>query len=135
MARVRVPVAVRYSDLDTNGHVNNSAILTLLEDVRYRLFNPYSRNRAVVARHEIEYLAQLPWSPEPIAAEVWISQVGRSSVHVAQVLRHSEDDAVVYARVASVIVYLRRDTDDPRPLTDEERDRFSAMMDAPLAFR
>ena len=36
--RLAVPVRVRWSDLDAYGHVNNAALLTLLEEARVSAF-------------------------------------------------------------------------------------------------
>src|SRR5690606_39838769 len=38
MARIHVPVHIRWNDLDAYGHVNNAAMLTLLEEARISVF-------------------------------------------------------------------------------------------------
>src|SRR5690625_7150245 len=38
MARITVPVRMRWSDIDGYGHVNNAALFTLLEEARIATF-------------------------------------------------------------------------------------------------
>ncbi|QGH70130.1 thioesterase family protein [Pseudactinotalea sp. HY158] len=38
MAKITVPIRMRWSDLDAYGHVNNAAMLTLLEEARIETF-------------------------------------------------------------------------------------------------
>ncbi len=62
----RIPVKVRFSDLDAMGHVNNAAFLTYLEEARFAYYNHVlniDTNKlefnAVIARIEIDYLEQI----------------------------------------------------------------------------
>ncbi|MCV2396220.1 acyl-CoA thioesterase [Actinotalea sp. M2MS4P-6] len=150
MARLTIPVSLRWSDLDPNGHVNNVAYLTILEDVRIRGLHPIigtladergalrsaGRPPVVVARHEIEYLRQMPWSPRPVQVDLWVSRLGTSSIDVCHQLRSpAGEDEVVYARVVSTLVYLDPATQRPRRLTAAERDAFAAVLDEPVAMR
>lgn len=150
MPRLTVPVGLRWSDLDANGHVNNVAYLTMLEDVRIRALHPILGSLAdergvlrragqapvVVARHEIEYLRQLTWHPRPVRIDLWVSRLGGSSIEVCHVIRSPEGEPEVeYARIVSVLVYLDVDSQQPRRLTESERDAFAPIMDQPLALR
>lgn len=78
MTRLHVPVPVRWADLDAYGHVNNVAVLRLLEEARIAAFwrhpegseaswptavldaAPGAATTTVVARQEIEYLLAIP---------------------------------------------------------------------------
>ncbi|MDN4472629.1 acyl-CoA thioesterase [Demequina zhanjiangensis] len=150
MPRLTFPVHLRWADLDPNGHVNNVAYLTILEDVRIRGLHPIlgtladergalrsaGRPPVVVARHEIDYVQQMPWSPHPVLVDLWVSRIGGSSIDICHVMRteHGGQDTV-YARVVSVLVYLDPDTQRPRPLSDHEREMLEAITDAPLPQR
>lgn len=84
-----VPTAVRWSDVDAFGHVNNVAVLRLLEEARIAAFDELAarvgdgtsllETGVVVARHEIEYRRQLMWRRGPVPVRVWVTAVGGSS--------------------------------------------------------
>lgn len=84
-----VPTAVRWSDVDVFGHVNNVAVLRLLEEARIAAFDELAvrvgdgtsllETGVVVARHEIEYRRQLIWRRGPVPVRVWVTAVGGSS--------------------------------------------------------
>lgn len=150
MPRLTVPVSLRWADLDPNGHVNNVAYLTILEDVRIRALHPILGTLAdergvlrragqapvVVARHEIEYLRQLTWHPTPIRVDLWVSRLGGSSVEVCHVIRSpAGEQEVQYARIVTVLVYLDAESQTPRRLTEAEREAFAPIMDQPLEMR
>ncbi len=150
MPRITVPFQLRWADLDANGHVNNVAYLTILEEVRIRALHPIIGALAdehgaivraggapvVVARHEIEYLRQMRWSPAPVRAEVWVSRVGRSSAEVCHRLLSPVDvPEEIYAHVISLLVYLDPESQQPRALTPRERASFATLTDEPLVLR
>ncbi|WP_062520832.1 acyl-CoA thioesterase [Demequina silvatica] len=151
MPRLTVPVELRWADVDSNGHVNNVAYLTLLEEVRIRALHPLIRGSAsasagaggvvtrggrapvVVARHEVEYLRQLTWSPEPVEVDIWAARLGGASCEIHHVLRASTGEECV--RVITTLVYLDPGTQRPRPLTDAERAAYAGLLDEPLVMR
>lgn len=130
---------VRWSDVDLFAHVNNAAYLRFLDDARFALFPSMGVDVAgrptasllVVVKHEIEYLAPLGFRPAPVAVDVWVPRIGRSSVdfgyEVLDVPPASEEgEPVVYLRARSRMVQLDRETHAPRPFSDEERAVFEA---------
>ncbi|WP_246854937.1 thioesterase family protein [Cellulomonas sp. Y8] len=131
--RGRVTMQVRWSDVDLFAHVNNAAYLRFLDDARFALFpsmgvDPAGRptdSLLVVVKHEIEYLAPLPFRPEPIAVDVWVPRTGRSSVdfgyEVLDVTGQGGAEPVVYLRARSRMVQLDRGTHQSRPFTPDER--------------
>ena len=80
MARLTVPVKLRWSDIDGYGHVNNAAMLTLLEEARIAAFwadpdddadaaggrilaaGTGAQTATFIAHQEIEYLAPLEYN-------------------------------------------------------------------------
>ncbi len=132
--RGRVTMQVRWSDVDLFAHVNNAAYLRFLDDARFALFpsmgvDPAGRptdSLLVVVKHEIEYVAPLAFRPEPVAVDVWVPRIGRSSVDFGyEVLDVAAPagaaEPVVYLRARSRMVQLDRGTHQPRPFTPEER--------------
>ncbi|WP_313555646.1 acyl-CoA thioesterase [Miniimonas arenae] len=87
-SRARVVLPVRWSDIDLFGHVNNAAFLRFLDDARFAAFPLMGVDGSgtvtdavlVVVKNEIDYLAPVPFTPDPLAVEVWVSRVGSSSV-------------------------------------------------------
>lgn len=78
----------RFQDLDTMGHLNNVAFAALFEDARVRLNQHLGRVsrgmmaegsfRAVVARNEINYLAEGSF-PEDVEVALGIGRIGNRS--------------------------------------------------------
>ena len=125
MTRIHVPVHIRWNDLDAYGHVNNAAMLTLLEEARISVFwtsgdvgpgeppgtavidaRPGSATVTLVARQEAEYLAPIPYLRKPLDVQLWIGRLGGASIEVCyEVCSPLEDEPqVVYARAATTVV-------------------------------
>lgn len=85
--RDHYPVHVRFSDVDSLGHVNNVSYVEYLQEARIavisRLFGevPTGRGRAavVVGSIDVEYRRQLLARPEPYDAWTGVVGVGRTS--------------------------------------------------------
>ena len=100
-------ITTRFSDMDSNRHINNVAIATMLEDARVRFGQVAGLHdvmdgglRPMVASVGIEYLAQGHF-PHPVVACVATEDVGRSSWRVVQFLAQ-DGQPIAFAR--SVIV-------------------------------
>ena len=85
--RLHVPVSLRWSDIVAYAHVNNAAMLRLLEEVRIEAFwvtgesidstdgvgprvldgSPGADTLSLIARQEIEYLKPIPYQRTPTA--------------------------------------------------------------------
>ena len=119
-------VAVRWSDMDTYGHVNNARFLTLYEEARVAMFFTGARAHGltsfeegiVIARHEIDYLRPVDYG-HPVRVEMWISELRASRFTVAYELF---DEGVLASRASSVCVPYNLAEGFPRRLTEAERD-------------
>lgn len=104
--RFRHKITSRFSDMDSNRHINNVAIATMLEDARVRfgqsagIHESFGELRPMVASVAIEYLAQGHF-PHPVLAFAATEDLGRSSWRVVQFLEQG-GQAIAFAR--SVIV-------------------------------
>jgi acyl-CoA thioester hydrolase len=124
--RFTYDVAVRWSDLDAFGHVNNARFLTLYEEARVALFFTGARSHGltsfeegiVIARHEIDYLRQVGYA-EPVRVELWISEMRASRFTVSYELF---DGPVLASRAKSVCVPYSLTNAHPRRITEAERD-------------
>ena len=155
MARLHVPIKLRWSDLDAYGHVNNAAMLTLLEESRISVFwhgdltvddvsdsaapvdgGPGGDTLTLIARQEVEYLAPIPYVREPLDVQLWIGRMGGASLDVCYEVCSPEgaEPFVLYARAASAIVLVDSTTMRPRRMTDRERADWSPYLDDPVVF-
>ncbi|NMR19660.1 thioesterase family protein [Cellulomonas fimi] len=101
MTRLRVPVQLRWSDMDAYGHINNVEMFRVLEEARIAAFwvhpsppadgvwptavidaGPDAPTTTLVARQEIEYVRQLEYRRTPIIVELWIGHLGGASLDV-----------------------------------------------------
>lgn len=179
MPRITVPVQMRWSDIDGYGHVNNAAMLTLLEEARVTTFwqagsNPDDDSlpeqpdgdrpgaqdghdrptgegpdvdavagvlaggtdtdtHTLVARQEIEYLAPLTYTQDPVPVQLWIGHLGGASLDVCYEVFTPQGQ--VCARAATSLVMIDARTGQPRRLTDTERRTLQTLVDEPITFR
>lgn len=152
--RLHIPVHVRWADLDAYGHVNNSAVLTLLEEARIAAFwahpegtesswptaildaAPGSATVTVVARQEIEYLQALPHLREPATVEMWMGRLGGASIEVCYEITATMDDVrTVFVRAATTVVLLDAVTGQPRRMTADERTVLEPFVGPPVQWR
>ena len=91
--------ALRWSDMDAYGHVNNGRFLTLYEEARVALMFTGARERGlasfeagvVISRHEIDYLRPVDYAigpdgtarPATVRIELWIEEIRPSRFTVA----------------------------------------------------
>jgi acyl-CoA thioester hydrolase len=156
VSRIHVPVGIRFNDLDAYGHVNNAAMLTLLEEARIAVFwgagdlqvegvndpdGPVADTRdattiTLVARQEVEYLAPIPYLREPLDVQLWIGRLGGASLDVCYEIWSSPEAeaATLFAKAATTIVLVDAASGRPRRMTDREREAWSTHVDAPVEF-
>src|SRR2546423_8875569 len=81
--------ALRWSDMDVYGHVNNARMLTLYEEARVAMMFTGARSAGVtsledgvvIARHEVDYLRPVDYG-EPVRIEMWLEEIRVSRVVV-----------------------------------------------------
>ncbi|MEO8261596.1 MAG: thioesterase family protein [Pseudolysinimonas sp.] len=148
--RLHVPIKLRWSDLDAYGHVNNAAMLTLLEESRISVFwhgdlkvdgvadtaAAGADTLTLIGRQEVEYLAPIPYGRDPLDVQLWIGRMGGASLDVCYEVCSPQgaEPSVVYARAASGIVLVDAATMRPRRITDRERTAWTEFFDPPVEF-
>lgn len=157
MARLRVPVQLRWSDVDAYAHVNNVAMLTILEESRIEAFwasppsvddadrrpwptavldaGPGAETSTLVARQQIEYLVPLAYRRSPVLVEMWLGHLGGASMDVCYEVKDPGDDGTVYARAETTVVLVDAATGRPRRLGETERAAWSPYVEEPVRFR
>jgi acyl-CoA thioester hydrolase len=106
----RCEIETRYRDLDSNLHINNGVMASLLEEGRVRFHQasqfggPFAgpQTSAMVASAAIEYLGEGGF-PAPIEMQVGISRIGRSSYELCQLVMQ-QGTVVTFARVTMVCI-------------------------------
>lgn len=156
MTRIHVPVGIRFNDLDAYGHVNNAAMLTLLEEARIAVFwsagdlqvdgvadndapvadTSIASTITLVARQEVEYLAPIPYLREPLDVQLWIGRLGGASLDVCYEIWSplGADDATLFAKASTTVVLVDAASGRPRRMTDRERDAWTEHVEAPVEF-
>ena len=116
-AVVRVPL--RWVDLDAQGHVNNAVIADYLQEARVRFLLEGDNaellgNGTLVVGHQVEYLAPIEFSTEPVEVHLWVGQVGASRFTIGyEVLQNDR----VTARARTVLCIYDFDAGRPRRMT------------------
>jgi acyl-CoA thioester hydrolase len=134
MGRYTYHCALRWSDLDAFGHVNNARFLTLYEEARVALmFTDATRagltsfaGGVVIARHEVDYLRPVdyrdadPATSPMVRIELWVDEIRASRFTIAYELFDSAD--AVASRARTVCVPFDLSDARPRRLSAAERE-------------
>lgn len=121
---------MRWADLDLLGHVNNVVYVDYLQEARVDLMRSQvtgSRSGGlatglVVVRHEVDYLAPLPFDYGTVDIEVWATQIRAASFTLAYEMFHEQDgERLVYARATTLLTPYVFATETPRRISAEER--------------
>jgi acyl-CoA thioester hydrolase len=154
---MHVPVRIRWSDIDAYGHVNNSAMLRLLEEARILAFwapdpdetdesgavpepvidgRPGSGTLTVIAGQRLEYLASIPYFRRPLDVRLWIGRIGGASIDVSYEVWSpvGHEPAQLYTRATTALVMVDAETNRPRRLTEVERAACAPYVEEPVAF-
>lgn len=155
--RLRVPIRLRWSDIDAYAHVNNAAMLGLLEEVRIQAFwtvptgpadssdergpaildgTPGAETLSLIAQQEIEYLRPIPYGRQPLDCEVWIARLGGASLDVHYEVYSPEgvEPRELTTRAASTLVLVDAATQKPRRISADERAAWSPYLENPVVF-
>ena len=111
------PINVRWSDLDSYGHVNNVTFYDYVQEARIALITSslgWTADRVwFVVRQDVDYLAPLDFALEPYEVATSVVALGRRSFTLTAELRDPRS-GTVYARARTVAV-------GREPLTEDDR--------------
>lgn len=128
---IRVPMAVRWRDLDAFNHVNNSKYLSYLEEARLhwmlRLPGQGMDDHVapVVAAAQLNYRRPITW-PAEVAIEMFVERLGNTSLSIGHRIVDNEDASIVYCDGNVVLVWIDRDSGRPADLPEAVRDACSS---------
>jgi len=122
--------AIRYADMDRQGHVNNAVYATFFESGRVNLFRDPSSGldipdvETVIVRLEVDFLRELKW-PGTVEVGTAVTRIGRTSLVLEQAVFGSTGCAAL-ARV--VMVLMDPATRRPRPIPEGAIAKLKARM-------
>lgn len=120
-----LPIAVRWADLDANGHVNNATYFTYFEQVRiawlenHHLQNTDDGQGPVIAQTGCSFLLPIP-HPETLTVSMYAGKPGRSSFPTYYEIAGTAAGAK-YAEGQAVMVWVDRRTGKSHPIPDRLR--------------
>lgn len=140
MPVVTVPVAMRWSDMDAYGHVNNTEFFRYTEQARIEalaLVKARPDTGTLVVRHEVEYLVPLMYTSSGVLVDVWTTRIGGAGFDLGYEVATADDAGArtVHARSASTMVMYSFSAAAPRRITPEERAFLDGLSGPPVQFR
>jgi acyl-CoA thioester hydrolase len=120
------PVAVRWRDVDSLGHVNHAVFLTYLEEARDAF---YARVLGadpvyVVARLEIDLRAEVRYADRRVTVRIEVERLGRTSLTTRETILTPAPEVAAKAQVVTVRWDPARR--QPVPFSAAERTRLAA---------
>ncbi|WP_313916842.1 thioesterase family protein [Tahibacter sp.] len=106
----RVPIRVRWRDLDAFNHVNNASFLTFLEEARLVWLSGIDGEwtgeafMPVLAATQLNYRRQLGW-PGEVMVELSVQRIGNSSLTIAHRIVSADDADLLYGDGSVVVVW------------------------------
>ncbi|BDD82519.1 hypothetical protein TPB0596_22820 [Tsukamurella pulmonis] len=138
MASQEVAVPLRWADMDALQHINNVAMLRLLEEARIRFLTEWVAQpegptvTMFVAHQEIDYLAPLLYSPEPVRIALRVTRIGRSGFDVGYEVIEPGGATVAIAETSLVVVDA---AGRPSELPAALRTELAGLVGDPIPFR
>jgi YbgC/YbaW family acyl-CoA thioester hydrolase len=124
---IRVPMPVRWRDLDAFNHVNNSKYLSYLEEARLSWMVTLpgqgmdDQVAPVVAAAQLNYRRPIGW-PAQVVVELFVERLGNTSLSVGHRIVDAEDAGVLYCDGHVVMVWIDRDSGAAAPLPTAVRE-------------
>ena len=89
----------------------------------------------LLARQEVEFLAQLTYSARPVHVHMWVTHIGGASWDMGYEMREGGAGGTLYALAESTLVAYDPQAGRPRSLTGNERAALQARLGEPVAMR
>lgn len=111
---IRVPLTVRWRDLDAFNHVNNSKYLSYLEEARLRWMMTLpgmgleDSVAPVVAASNLNYRRPIGW-PGEVIVELFIERIGNTSITVGHRIVDANDGTALFCDGNVVMVWIDRE--------------------------
>lgn len=132
----RMPIPLRWSDLDAFNHVNNSRYLTFLEQARIEWFETIDEpwvtedSAPVVASATLNFKRPIEY-PANVFVELFTEKLGNSSVVIGH--RIVAADGSLHCDGSVVAVWVNRHNGKPTPLPAGVRRASELLLETPAA--
>jgi len=130
---------MRWADMDMLGHVNNVTYVDYLQEARIDMLAAHAPARGseeladgvVVVRHEVQFRSPLPWRPEPVKVECWVSELRAATFTMAYEIYDEGDDGErrVYVRATTLLTPYVFAEERPRRISPVEREALQAVLE------
>lgn len=128
---MRFPLATRYTDYDTKGHVNNAVYLTFFEMARHALWSEAWQKPPdppfIVAEARVKYHSSARMEA-PLAIDITVRDVRRKAWVFRYAIRDSRDERLI-ADGETVQVMYDYATRTPVPIPDDVRALLESVLD------
>lgn len=110
--KLKIPIQIRFKDLDMLGHVNSAVHLTYFELARVCYFDEldkdlkidWASNSLVVAKIEMDYIHQILMK-DKLSVSVWVSRIGTKSFDMqCSMIKEEEGKEIKVAKGMAIIV-------------------------------
>jgi acyl-CoA thioester hydrolase len=97
---------------------------------------PGANTLTLIARQEIEYVAQIPYLRQPLDIQLWVGRMGGASLEVCYEVWSPLGTVPrqLFTRAATTIVLVDRESQRPRRINDRERQAWEPYLDEPVVF-
>lgn len=123
-------IQLRYADLDTMGHVNNTVYLTYFEVARVHYFNEmlgknwdWNKYGVLVAKNEVNYHRPILLDDEP-EIEILLENIGSKSITMQYVVRVND---TITTTGSSVMVCFDIENQCSIPVSDEWKEKLQLL--------
>ena len=105
----KIPINVRFRDIDGMGHVNNAVFFTYFAEGRLALFQEFSMDSDfstfsfILAHISCDYLRPITLNTQ-LSVEIWVKEIGIKSFGLGYNLVDLSDESITYAKGESVQV-------------------------------
>lgn len=132
------PIATRWSDLDSYAHVNNVKFFDFVQQARIEMTTAADPSMArmgagsgsehawLVARQDLAFVNQMPYSADPYEARTAVLRFGTTSLTLGCELLNPRDETV-FSRSTTVLV-CADETGRARPLPESTRARLEQYL-------
>jgi acyl-CoA thioester hydrolase len=121
---VKIPIEVRFRDIDAMRYVNNAVYFTYFEEARkeflnsaFKIYEP-SSYFFILASIGCEFIKPIQLG-DKIAVHIWIGTIGNKSFSFKYLITDSIDKTIVYAKGESVQVYYDYNKNVAMPIPDD----------------
>lgn len=122
----RIPIAVRWRDMDSFGHVNNAMYVSYLEEARCRWLidvagiDMKGTELPVLVNSNVNYRKPIVW-PGQVVVELTVDKIGSSSMTIGHRIVSDTDSTVIYSDGSVVVVWIDTTTGQSIPLPEAVR--------------